>query len=287
MRSKSSPRTRQWRQHEPDADLHALGIRLLAEFQHALAAGAIHADGLFHEHVDAFFDGVLKLYPAEGGRRGEHDDIALFQHVDRLLVGVEADELGVRGDGKAVRVLGAEAVEAGFQTVFLDIRHGYEAGALLDAHGVAGGAGAAATAAHEGHADGVIPGGVNVGDRDAGEGGDARNGLGGGLQEVAAGGGGDGFHKRGLQVWRKRTGEGKENLPIAPQVILPGANAGVCILKIVSAHPCWPWGSPMWVMRVMWAVESQSKYPASSITTIMVPAGFSIARSPCGTGCTA
>ena len=66
--------------------------------------------------------------PAESGRRGEDHDITGPQSVDRLLVGVEAEELTVLRDVDFVLVHVLERVVARAEPVLKDVGHSHELG---------------------------------------------------------------------------------------------------------------------------------------------------------------
>ena len=77
---------------KPHGHLEVLLLRRLGRLQHAARAGRIDGERLLHEHVDALWHGVLEVQRAEGGVRGQEHHVAGPEAVDRLLVGVEAEE---------------------------------------------------------------------------------------------------------------------------------------------------------------------------------------------------
>ena len=153
--------------HQTYTDFHVFSLGFFAKGKHAFTTRAIHANGLFHEDVHAFFDRVFELCPAEGRRSGKDNHVVWLQNVDGLLVGIKANELGISRHRETIRVLVAKALKAGFQSVFRDIGHGHEAGALLHTHGIAGCACAASATADERYIDRIISHGMDIGDLDA------------------------------------------------------------------------------------------------------------------------
>ena len=85
---------------QADGDHQVLLLRLFVGGEHAADAGPVDGDRLLHEDVLAGFDGGFEVQRAEAGRRGQ--DHQVDAAVDRLLVGVEADELAL---GRARRCL--------------------------------------------------------------------------------------------------------------------------------------------------------------------------------------
>ena len=177
--------------HEAHADFEILFHGLLGEGEHAAGTWAVARERLFHENVDAFFDGVLEMDPAEGERSGEDGDVAFAESVDGVLKRIEAEKLVVvdlniaPGFGVAF-----EAGEGSIKFAFEDIRHGDKFGAaFLDGEGVFGGAAAASAASDKSDFDLIAALGVNCRESDAGESGYGRGGLGGGFKECTAGSG--------------------------------------------------------------------------------------------------
>ena len=112
--------------HQSDAHLEVLLDRLFSQLQHAACRGAIDRDGFFHEDVDALFDGVREMHPAEGRRRGEDRHIARPQTIDGPAVAVKADELAVLGHVD-LRLHGLfQMPVAGRQPVLEHVRHGHQ-----------------------------------------------------------------------------------------------------------------------------------------------------------------
>src|SRR5688572_30795911 len=138
--------------HEANADFEVLLHGLFGEGKHAAGAWAVAREWLFHKNVEALFNGVLEVDPAEGERRGEDGDVAFAESVHGAFEGVEAEEsvvahFNVAADFRVAR----EASEGGVEFVFEDISHGDEFGpAFLDREGVFGGAAAAAAATDQG-----------------------------------------------------------------------------------------------------------------------------------------
>ena len=82
--------------HQAGGDLEVLLLRRLAGPENPLDAARIGREVLLHEHVDALLHGILEVRRAEGGVRGQHGHVARPQAVDRLAVGVEAQEPPLR-----------------------------------------------------------------------------------------------------------------------------------------------------------------------------------------------
>ena len=78
--------------HQPGGDLEVLLFGPLAGAEHPLQPARVGREPLLHEHVDALVDGVVEMDAAEAVVRGQHGDVAGPEAVDRLAIGVEADE---------------------------------------------------------------------------------------------------------------------------------------------------------------------------------------------------
>ena len=81
---------------QADDHLEPLLVGQLVGLHQHVEAGGVDAAGLFHEDVLAGLDGVFVVGGAEAGRRGLDDHV--HAAVDRLLVGVQADEDLLRRD---------------------------------------------------------------------------------------------------------------------------------------------------------------------------------------------
>ena len=81
---------------QADADGQRFFACLFGRGQHAAHAGRVDGHRLFHEDVFAGLDGRLEMDRAKTGRRGQDHQVGTG--VDRLLIGVEADELPLLGD---------------------------------------------------------------------------------------------------------------------------------------------------------------------------------------------
>ncbi len=148
--------------HQADADLEVLLDRLGAELEHLPGGRAVHRDRLLHEDVEALLDGVLEMQPAEGRRRGQDDDVARPEHVHRLLVAVEAEELVVVLDRHPLADAVLQRGVAARQLVLEDVGHRHQLeGAVLGGHRVDHRARAAATGADEREPDRVALGAVH------------------------------------------------------------------------------------------------------------------------------
>ena len=151
--------------HETDADLQVLLDRFVGQLEHPARARAVHGGRFLHEDVDAALDGIREMDPAKGGRRGKDGDVARPQAVDRLLVGIEADEHAVGGHLDLLGEFLVQMVMAALEFLRKDIGHGDQLDRpVLDRQGVFPGAGAAAAAADQGHLDGITLGGMHLRD---------------------------------------------------------------------------------------------------------------------------
>ena len=141
--------------------------------------------------------GVFQLPGAEAGVTSQHCHVARPQAINRLLVGVEADEPSVLRHVHAVAELVVQRLVRPLQPVLEEIGHDNELGwAVGGFERVDDRAAAASTATDEREVDGVAPGGVNAGNRDAGESGGG-DGLAAPFEKLAA---------RGLLGIRRRLG---------------------------------------------------------------------------------
>ena len=89
--------------HQTDATLQILFVRLLGQVEHPLGGWAVGNERLFHEHVESAIDGVLEVNPAKRERCGQDRDVARTQGIHRFFVGVEADESLVFGHAESGR----------------------------------------------------------------------------------------------------------------------------------------------------------------------------------------
>src|SRR5262249_26170888 len=151
--------------------------------------GAGQGERVVHEDVGALLDGVSEVGPAERRRGGEDHQVALPQAVDGLLVAVEADELVVFGHLHLFGEAFGQGVVRGAEPLGEHVGHGDQPGrAGRGGEHIEDGAGAAAAAADQGDADGVVLGGEDAGGQ--GRGGEGAGGQGRGGRE-AGGGRGD------------------------------------------------------------------------------------------------
>ena len=133
--------------HEAGGDLEVLLLRELRGGQQPAVGRGVDGERLLHEDVDALLDRVLEVQRAEGGRGGQHDHVAGAETVDRLPVGVEAQELPLGRHVQTVlelwQLLG-EVLEAALNLVSKEVGHGIELDrAAGRREGVGHGAGAA------------------------------------------------------------------------------------------------------------------------------------------------
>ena len=165
MRSASSSQRAAVPRHQSHAHLEVLRRRLFGQFEHLAGRRTIRGHRLLHEDIQPLLNGVGEMHPAEGQRRGEDRDVARLQAVHRLLVGVESDELTVLGHVDPIAELLLDVAIAAVEAILEGVGHGHQLdGAVLDRHGIAGRAAAAAAAADQGHLDRVVLGGMDVRD---------------------------------------------------------------------------------------------------------------------------
>ena len=173
-------------------DREALVDRVATRLDVLLEPGRVDGHRLLDEGVLALRDGVAQVHRAEVRRGRQEGHVA---GVDDVLVGVEADELGVLGDLDAVadgRFL--QGLVARLQAVAEEFAHGDEPAPFVGRQCLFGGAGPSAAAADQADLDRVAAGGVgDVGQ--IGSGGDRASG-GGGIHQEDAGG----------STWRWRIG---------------------------------------------------------------------------------
>ena len=98
--------------HQPYADLEVFLRRFGGQLQHLPRGGAVNAERLFNEDVDALLDRIAEVDPAEGRVGGEDRHVAGLQAVHRFAVRVEADELAVLGDVDLGRELHFQLLKA-------------------------------------------------------------------------------------------------------------------------------------------------------------------------------
>src|SRR5262249_54526181 len=82
---------------EPGHERQVLALCLLYGMETGAYAGSVHSDRLFAEYVFAGRDRCLEILRSEAGRRGEDDDVDVFQF-EKALVRIPADELVVFAD---------------------------------------------------------------------------------------------------------------------------------------------------------------------------------------------
>jgi hypothetical protein len=112
--------------HQAHTYFQVLLNRVFCQSQELARAGTIHRDGLFHKDVDALFDSVTKMHPAERRRRRKDRHVVRLKAVHRLSVSIKADEPAVLGHVHLVRVPLAQVLVAAGKTVLEDIRHSDE-----------------------------------------------------------------------------------------------------------------------------------------------------------------
>ena len=147
-----------------DADGDPLGFRLLISGEHGADAGPVHRHRLLGKDVLARGHGGLQKRRAESRRRGQ-DDVVHVVKRQHLLVGVEADELAVRGHVYVGGKFGLlEKVKAGVEAVLEDVAHGHQLDSGSSAENIFGGSCAALAAADQADSNHVAARGVGAGD---------------------------------------------------------------------------------------------------------------------------
>ena len=147
----------------PTPTLRFLVLGGLGDPQNPLRAAGIGGKGFFHEDIHAFFDAVFHMRGAEGRVRRLDHHIAGTQTVDRLLVGVEADKPAIGGDIDLLAEFVREGLVGSGLAIREDIGHRVQfRRAGIGGQGLADGAGAPSAAADQGHADGVVLGGIQA-----------------------------------------------------------------------------------------------------------------------------
>ena len=129
--------------------------------------GHIDRDRLLHENVDALLDGIAEVDPAKARGRGKNGHVARLQAVDRLLVGVQSDELAIVGHVDLMAQLLLQILVTAREPVLEGIGHGHELDrTVLHRQGVGRGAGAPAAATDQRNLNRVVLRGVDVRDGD-------------------------------------------------------------------------------------------------------------------------
>ncbi len=163
----------------------ALLLGFFARLQNAAHARSIDGDRLLDEGVLARGDDRLQVLGPKVRRRGENHDVDAA--VDHLLVGVEADEAVVVGDGDPLAKLHAQVVQARLHPIGKRIAQGREFEVRVGPQRVGGGATPASTAADETHLQHIAAGGVRAAtDRQSSGQRSAHGRGGGGLEESAS-----------------------------------------------------------------------------------------------------
>ena len=144
---------------QADADLEVLLLRLGGGGDHAVDADRVGRHRLLHEHMLAGPDGGLEMDRPEARRRGEQHDVD--PSVERLLIGVEADEPAVFRHIDLVGMALRQLPVALGEPIGKRVGHRDE----LDRPGcgqrLLAGPGAAPAAADQGDLDQVVPGGMS------------------------------------------------------------------------------------------------------------------------------
>ena len=147
-----------------DADGDPLALRLVVSREHGADAGAVHRHRLLGENVLACRHRRLQKRRAESRRRGQDDVVHVIER-QHLLVGVEADELAVRGHVYVGGKFGLlEKVKAGVEAVLEDVAHGHQLDSGSSAENIFGGSCAALAAADQADSNHVAARGVSAGD---------------------------------------------------------------------------------------------------------------------------
>ncbi|MDT8300194.1 MAG: hypothetical protein RQ760_01840 [Sedimentisphaerales bacterium] len=149
--------------HQSHAHFEVLCRCLLGKLEHPPAGRAVHGDRLFHENIDAFFDCIGEMHPAECRWGCKDSYIPRTQTINRLLISVEADEPATPWNIHLIGVPSIQIFVTAVKAMFEHIAHGDE----LDrtsfyGQSVVRCAGAPAAAAYQGHLDSVALTGVHT-----------------------------------------------------------------------------------------------------------------------------
>src|SRR5690606_5270863 len=139
-------------------DAEVLFLRLGGGFQHAADARRVDGDRLFAEDVLAAFNRRLEVGRAEVGRAAQQHHIGIGGN--RLLIGVEADEALVVGDGELLAELFTEIALRAFDGIGESIGQNGQANIRFGVHRVDRSAATTATATHQSDLKNVAAGGV-------------------------------------------------------------------------------------------------------------------------------
>src|SRR5262249_55224247 len=148
----------------------------LGERVHFFRARAVGDQGFFHENIQAFLNGVTEVHPAESKRGGEDRNAARLEAVHGVFVAIETDELAVIRNVHLGAMLALEPIAGGYEPFFENVDKRTELDRrTADRQRIGSRAASTAAAADEGHLQGVVLGGVDKGNLDAGEGGNGCN----------------------------------------------------------------------------------------------------------------
>ena len=110
--------------HEADTDLEVLLLGQFGGLHPAPHGRSVGRKRLLREDVDTLLHGVFEIHRAKGGVGRQQHDIAGPQAVDRLLVGVEPDELSFRrARPTCCGKLSLERIETPLQAIVEQIGH--------------------------------------------------------------------------------------------------------------------------------------------------------------------
>ncbi len=158
--------------HQPCGDLEILLFGGLARPDDPPDSHRIGSKTLLHEDVHPLLHRVLQVSRPEAGMGRQQGHVARLQAVDRLAVGVEAQELPVGGNVDGRGEFPAKVPVRDLEPWLEDVGHGDQLGvAVGDRQGVGHRPGSAASAADQRQADRVVLGGVDAWNRHTGQGG--------------------------------------------------------------------------------------------------------------------
>ncbi len=145
-------------------------FRRFTQPENPLNASRVGRKGFFHEHVHALRNRILQMRGTKGRVRGQQDDIAGAQAVDRVSVSIEAEKAPVRRHVHERTILRAEGVMGAVELALDEVGHcGEFRRPARGLERIGHGAGAASAATDERQADGVVIARVNPGNRHAGQ----------------------------------------------------------------------------------------------------------------------
>jgi len=149
--------------HQAGRDLQVLLLGFLARPDDPLDPGRIGSETLLHEHVHALLHGIFQMDRPKARMGCQQGHIAGLQAVDRFAVGVEAQELPLRGNVDRRAELAGQAPQRGVQTRLENVGRGDQLGiAVGHRQRIGHRSRPAASAADQRQTDRVVLGRVNL-----------------------------------------------------------------------------------------------------------------------------